>query len=208
MGDLVGAANTEGRRWLPFRMVREGHDRHRWAGPLAAVGLVSGALLAVLGLPPVDLHGPPHYAGVMDPLCGATRGVHAAMLGDFGEAWRYNPLSLVLVLGAAGALLREAVGRLRGRWLNLQVTHRWTAVVVGLTLLAVLEANQQAHADLLRSEPGSTPSVWLLLSIALPLGAAVVVLVLLLARRAGHTPHPPTTHSRTEPRSRTDGPHG
>ena len=203
MSDLVGASSVEGRRWLPFQMVREGHDRHRWAGPLAAVGLVSGGLLAVLGLPPVDLHGPPHYAGVMDPLCGATRGVHAAMLGDLGEAWRYNPLSLVLVLGAAGALLREAVGRLRGRWLNLRVIHRWTLVVVGLTLLAALEANQQAHADLLRSGPGSTPSAWLL-----PLGAAVVLLAQLLVRRAGHAPHAPTTLSSRRARSRTDGPHG
>ena len=202
MSDHVGASSVEGRRWLLFRMVREGSDRHRWAGPLAAVGLVSGGLLAVLGLPLVDLHGPPHYAGVMDPLCGATRGVHAAMLGDFGEAWRYNPLSLVLVVGAAGALLREAVGLLRGRWLNLRVTHRWTAVVFGFVLLAALEANQQAHADLLRSGSGSTPSAWLLLSITLPLGAAVVLLVLLLVRRAGHAPHSPTTHSRA------DGPHG
>ena len=207
MSDLVGAARRDGWRWLPFRMVREAHDRHRWAGPLAAVGLMSGGLLAVLGLPPVDLHGPPHYAGVMDPLCGATRGVHATMLGDFGKAWLYNPLSLVLVVGAVGALLREAVGRLRGRWLNLRVTHRWTTVVVGLALLAALEANQQAHADLLRSEPGSTASAWLLLSISLPLGAAVVLLVVLLVRRAGHTPHSPTTHSRTGIRSRTDGPH-
>nr|WP_258404881.1 DUF2752 domain-containing protein [Streptomyces sp. F2] len=198
----MGAARVKGRRWLPFRMVREGHDRHRWAGPLAAVGLVSGGLLAVLGLPPVDLHGPPHYAGVMDPLCGATRGVHAAMLGDFGGAWRYNPLSLVLVLGAAGLLLREAAGRLRGRWLNFRVAHQWTAVVVGLALLAALEANQQAHADLLRSGPGSTPSAWLLLSITMPLGAAVVLLVLLLVRRADNAPHRPNTLSRSE------GPHG
>ncbi|WP_199824922.1 DUF2752 domain-containing protein [Streptomyces maremycinicus] len=208
MSDLVETARVRGRRWPPFRMAWEERDRHRWVGPLAAVGLMSGGLLAVLGLPPVDLHGPLHYAGVMDPLCGATRGVHAAMLGDIGEAWRYNPLSLVLVLGAVGALLREAIGRLRGRWPNLRVTYRRAAVAAGVALLAALEANQQAHADLLRSGPGTAPSAWLLLSITLPLAAAVVLLTLLLIRRAGRRPHPPTPPFHAGARSRTGGPRG
>lgn len=186
----MSEAVREPRLWPVLRMVWEEHDRHRWAGPLAVVGLVSGGLLAVLGLPPVDLHGPPHYAGVMDPLCGVTRGVHAAMLGDFAEAWRYNPLSLALVLGAAGALVREAAGRLRGRWPNLRIAHRPTVVVTAVALLALLEANQQAHADLLRSAPGTTPSAWLLLSIALPLGAAVALLTYWVVRRAGRAPNP------------------
>ncbi|MGC5041333.1 hypothetical protein ACPXCS_37860 [Streptomyces sp. DT190] len=128
------------------------------------------------------------------------------MLGDIGDAWRYTPLSLVLVLGAAGALLREAIGRLRGRWPNLRVTHRRTAVAAGVALLAALEANQQAHADLLRTGPGTAPSAWLLLSITLPLAAAVVLLTLLLIRRAGRRPHPPTTPFRAGARSRTGGP--
>ena len=162
---------------------------------MAAVGLASGVALAVLGLPPVDLHSPLHNAGVMDPLCGATRGVHAAMLGEFGTAWRYNPLSLVLVLGAAGASLREAVGRLRGRWLNLRMTHRRTVVLTGVVLVTALEANQQAHVGLLRSGPGTSPSAWLLLTVSLPLAAAVVLLTLLLVRRVGHTPHAPAAPS-------------
>ncbi len=69
--------------------------------------------------------------------------------------------------------------------------------MAALALLAALEANQQAHADLLRSGPGSTPSAWLLLSITLPLGAVVVLLVLLV-RRAGHAPRPPNTLSCTD----------
>jgi hypothetical protein len=181
----AASVQARGWRWLPLRTVWEGRDRHRWAGPLAAFGLVAGALLVVLGLPPLDLHGPLHYAGVMDPLCGATRGVHAAMRADFGQAWRYNPISVVLVLGAAGAVLREVVGRLRGRWLSIRTNHRKTVVVAGVVLLVALEANQQAHANLLRSGPGSTPSAWLLLSVTMPLAAAVVLLTLLLVRRAG-----------------------
>ncbi|MEU9207728.1 DUF2752 domain-containing protein [Streptomyces sp. NPDC048415] len=182
MRDAV-SARSRGRWWLPFRMVWEDGDQHRWAGPLAVVGLAVGALLAVLGLPPVDLHGPLHYAGVMAPLCGATRGVHAAMRGDLATGWRYNPLSIVLVMGAAAAVLREAVGRLRGRWLNVRVTHRKAAVVTGGALLAVLEVNQQEHADLLRTGSDAAPSAWLLLSVTMPLAAGIVLLTVLVVRR-------------------------
>ncbi|EGG44420.1 hypothetical protein SGM_5235 [Streptomyces griseoaurantiacus M045] len=176
---------TSGRWSLPLRVDWQERDRHRWAGRLAAVGLAAGALLAVLGLPPVDLHSPLHYTGVMAPTCGATRGVHAAMLGHFGEAWRYNPLSLVLVVGAVGLVLRELIGRVRGRWLNVRVTRRRAVVMTGVALLVVLEANQQVHADLLRTNPSAAPSAWLLLPVTLPLAAAVVVLAVVLVRRAG-----------------------
>ncbi|GAU64695.1 hypothetical protein SSP35_01_00310 [Streptomyces sp. NBRC 110611] len=108
--------------------------------------------MALFGLPPVDLHGPPHRAGVMGPLCGGTRGVHAAMLGHFGEAWRYNPLSVVLVAGALTVVVREALGRLGGRWLNLRVRRR-PMTVLALVLLVALTVRQQAYADLLRVAP-------------------------------------------------------
>jgi hypothetical protein len=42
---------------------------------LAAGGLLVGAALAVTGLPAIDLHGPQHHLGIMDPVCGMTRGV-------------------------------------------------------------------------------------------------------------------------------------
>ncbi|MFP3988669.1 DUF2752 domain-containing protein [Streptomyces sp. E11-3] len=96
-----------GGRWRgPGRPVWEETDRHRWLGPLTLAGLAAGTAMAVFGLPPVDLHGPLHYLGVMGPLCGGTRGVHAALLGDFGTAWRYNPLSVVLVVGAVAFVAR------------------------------------------------------------------------------------------------------
>lgn len=183
--DDEASAHARGWRRLPRPLVREGYDRHRWAGPLAATGLAAGALLALLGLPPVDLHGPQHYVGIMTPFCGGTRGVHAAMLGRFGEAWHYNPLSAVLVVGAAAVLLREAVGRWRGRWLNLVLTRRRTAVAAGVAALVALEVNQQAHADLLRTGQAAGPSDGLLLTVTLALAAVVVLLTLLLVRRAG-----------------------
>ncbi|WP_157840049.1 DUF2752 domain-containing protein [Streptomyces megasporus] len=152
---------------------------------MAAVGITAGAVMAVVGLPPVDLHGPLHYLGVMGPLCGGTRGVHAMMSGQWDEAWRYNPLSLVLVPGAVLALVRETVGRVSGRWLNLRVTHRRAALVLGLLPAAALTINQQAHADLLRTGPESgTPTGLLLYAAAVPPIVTVVAVRLCLRRRS------------------------
>src|SRR5690625_4078644 len=78
-------------------------------GVVAAVavgGLVVGAALAIFGLPPVDAHGPQHDLGIMSPTCGGTRALRFAMLGQFGTAFAYNPLSPILVMGAVLALLR------------------------------------------------------------------------------------------------------
>ncbi|UQA91891.1 DUF2752 domain-containing protein [Streptomyces halobius] len=180
------------RRWrTPCRPAWESRDRHRSLGRLAVAGLAAGGAMAVFGLPPVDLHGPLHHAGVMGPLCGGTRGVHAALLGHFGQAWRYNPLSVVLVVGAAAVVVREIVGRLGGRWLNLLVTRRRPLVVAGLVLLVALTVRQQAHADLLRigPEPG-TLGAPLLYAAAVPLVAVALAAALAVRRlargRAGH----------------------
>jgi Protein of unknown function (DUF2752) len=103
----------------------------------------------VVGLPPVDLHGPLHYLGVMDPLCGMTRGTVAVLRGQLALAWAYNPASPPLVAGAALALGRWLVGRLTGRWLEVRVGPGRVAWAVGAVALLVLWANQQAHAALL-----------------------------------------------------------
>ena len=63
------------------------------------------------------------YAGIMHPLCGATRSVRHTFRGELGPASRYNPLGPVL---AAGTLAL-------------------------LALAAALEIRQQARADLLMS---------------------------------------------------------
>jgi hypothetical protein len=127
-------------------------DAHPVLAPIALVGLLTGAALALFGLPPVHLHGPFHHAGLMDPLCGMTRAVRSTMRGDLSGAWSYNPAGILLVLGAAVALVRSAVGVVTGRWLNVS---SWpparrvaaaTAVAVGLLWL-----NQQLHAALLMS---------------------------------------------------------
>jgi hypothetical protein len=49
--------------WLPVRLGWERSDRHPTLAPLAAAGLLAAGVLAVVGLPPVDPHGPLHRLG-------------------------------------------------------------------------------------------------------------------------------------------------
>jgi len=126
----------------------EPRDAHRWLTGLAAAGLALAAVLAVLGLPPVDLHGPLHRYGIMDPLCGGTRSVRFAARGEWAASWRYNPLGLVLLLGAAGVLVRAAVGATTGRWLTVAVPRR--VLVLAVVVAAVLlQVRQQLNVELL-----------------------------------------------------------
>lgn len=151
--DDGGAPAGRPSRWRPMPglgHVRLDHaDRHRLLTALAAVGLLAAVLLAVFGMPPVDLHGPTHWIGIMGPTCGMTRGVAATAGGDLARAVAYNPASPLVVAGAMAAVLRWVVGRATGRWLtfHLHVSRRgWIAILLGLALLTV---NQQLHADLL-----------------------------------------------------------
>jgi Protein of unknown function (DUF2752) len=132
---------------LCLRVVRE--DRHRMLAPLAAGGVLAAGMLAVVGLPPIDLHGPLHELGIMDPLCGMTRGTVAVLRGQLELAWAYNPASPLLVAGAALALGRWMVGRMTGRWLEVRVRPSRVAWAAGAVAVLVLWVNQQAHAALL-----------------------------------------------------------
>lgn len=125
-------------------------DNHRNLTWLAALGLMATAALAVFGLPPIDLHAPPHHLGIMDPLCGMTRGVRLLARGDVTEALRYNPAGPLVPLGGVVVLARYAYGRITGRWADLSV--RWTPALITITAVAVglLWIRQQANADLLR----------------------------------------------------------
>jgi hypothetical protein len=51
------------RPWLPLRLRWEQADRHPTLAPLAAAGLLAVGVLAMVGLPPIDLHGPLHPWG-------------------------------------------------------------------------------------------------------------------------------------------------
>jgi Protein of unknown function (DUF2752) len=125
-------------------------DGQRPLAPLAIGGLLVAGILAVVGLPPVNLHGPLHYLGIMDPLCGMTRGTVAVLRGQLGLAVTYNPVSPLLVAVAILAMVRWLVGRLTGRWLVVRVYPGRVAWGFGVAALLGLWVNQQAHAVLLR----------------------------------------------------------
>ena len=145
---LERGANTRFITWHS-----EPTDRHQWLTLLAVLAAGAALVMAVLGLPPVDLHGPLHKFGIMDPFCGGTRAARYAALGDLGNAWRYNPLSILIVYGAGLALLRAVVGLLSRRWVTFSIAwtparRRW-AFAIAATLLVALEIRQQMRADLL-----------------------------------------------------------
>lgn len=111
------------------------------------------AAMALIGLPPVDLHGPLHRIGIMDPLCGGTRAARYTARGDLSLAWTYNPLGIITVLGAAAIAVRALVGLIFGSWLTASLA--WTPrrkrllLTIGLIALIALQFRQQLRADLL-----------------------------------------------------------
>jgi len=144
-GSRQGGAVRWG-EWLPV-------DRYRDWTWLAVGGVGAAAVMALAGLPPLDLHGPLHYLGVMDPLCGGTRAARFMMLGQWRAAWHYNPLGLAAVLIAALTVLRAGVGLATGRWwtppTGLPVRTRRLLTAVLLVGLVALEVRQQLLAPLL-----------------------------------------------------------
>ncbi|NHA01275.1 DUF2752 domain-containing protein [Nocardioides sp. W3-2-3] len=125
----------------------------RWVTIVGVIGFASAAAMASFGLPPVDLHGPLHRMGIMDPLCGGTRAARLTAQGNLGAAWRYNPLGIVTTVAAGLAAARLLLGLTARRWVNVSIF--WTprtkriALVVVLVLLTALEVRQQGRADLL-----------------------------------------------------------
>jgi hypothetical protein len=135
---------------LSFWVVRSRTGSKRLLTAGAAVGLLVAVAFAVFGLPPVDVHPPFHYVGVMDPLCGMTRGSVATVRGDLARAWWYNPGSPFVILGGLALVGRWVGGRAAGVWVEARLRRTpWTVAVVGLLTLA-LEVNQQMHATRLR----------------------------------------------------------
>lgn len=124
------------------------HDTHPVLTRMVLSGLLIALVLAIVGLPPVDIHGPLHYLGVMDPLCGGTRSVYLTLHGRLRDAVRYNPAGPLLVAAALALLVRAAVGYSTRLWVEVRVPRRTLIAVAGLALVA-LEVNQQLHAVLL-----------------------------------------------------------
>jgi hypothetical protein len=144
---VLNGSMSNGSNGLVGMLVQRRDAQPVWTW-IALASLVMGVLLAVFGLPPTDLHGPLHYLGVMDPLCGGTRSVYLSLHGRLVDAVRYNPAGPVLVVAAVAMLIRAAVGWSTGRWLGVHV-RRQILVPMAVLLLAALEVNQQLHAALL-----------------------------------------------------------
>lgn len=115
---------------------------------LALSGLLGALVLAALGVPSVDIHGPLHYAGIMDPFCGATRSVYLTMRGQWEAALRYNPAAPLLLVMAAGLVLRGAAGWWTGSWVRVGVPRR-AVIAVALVTAVALEIRQQSNVALL-----------------------------------------------------------
>ncbi len=128
-------------------VVRRHHAHAAWTW-VALGGLIGAVVLALVGVPHVDLHEPLHYLGVMDPLCGATRSVYLTLHGHLDEAARFNPAGPVLLVAAMLAVSRAVVGRATGCWVYVRIP-RGPGLAVAVIAIAALEVNQQSHAALL-----------------------------------------------------------
>jgi hypothetical protein len=145
--DIVSA--SDGRHGV--RLIRvEPVDRYPWWTTVALATAAIIVVLAVVGLPPVDLHGPLHYFGIMDPLCGGTRSVYLTTHGHLVGAIRYNPAAPLVPLVTLTLLARAVVGRVFGWWITPSRPRR-AVVVCAVAAIVALEINQQLHAELLTS---------------------------------------------------------
>lgn len=146
----VGALNARG---VDVTATWDRKDGHRVVTVIAMILAGIAITMAIAGLPPVDLHGPLHKMGIMDPLCGGTRSARYTAQGNLVEAWRYNPLGIFVVLGSLVVVLRTTLGLLSRRWLNIsmRISPRARLLAIGLVvvLTVLLEIRQQMRADLL-----------------------------------------------------------
>ena len=123
------------------------HDEVRWLTVLSAGGLAVAAVLAVVGGLPFDLPMPTHAVGWVTPTCGLTRGSTALIRGDLDLAWHYNPASFAVMSFAVLGVVRAAVGRFCGFWVNVRLRPRRSWLVAVAILVLVLWAQQMTNAS-------------------------------------------------------------
>lgn len=106
---------------------------------LAGAGTVAG-LAALVLLRTVEPAGQPYFprcflyaaSGFQCPACGILRATHALLNGRLADAWRLNPL-FVLLLPLVGWTGLAGAGRLLGRTLPQPLAHPWgIGLVLGL----------------------------------------------------------------------------
>lgn len=131
-------------------MVCESADAYPYLVPAALAGVVIAALMAMFGLPPINVHGPLHRIGVMDPLCGMTRAARLLARGEVRAAARYNPASLLLPFMAVAAVVRLAYGWRTGCWWRIRLRSSPLLMLGFGVFVVALWVRQQLHADLLQ----------------------------------------------------------
>jgi hypothetical protein len=131
----------------------ETHDRHPTTTKLAIIGIPIAAIVAIVGLPPVDFHGPLHYLGIMGPSCGMTRGVMWTVRGDLARAWQFNPASLLVIPSVVALTGRSVYARVTGQWLNLHLRWRPWLWILPAVLIVLLSIRQQLNVEFLLANP-------------------------------------------------------
>lgn len=128
-------------------------ERDRWRRITHVVlgGAGAALVLRIVGMPGIDLHGPLHHLGVMDPLCGGTRAAFLLMSGRFGQAAEYNPIVFPLAITAMLIVARAGIGRVTGHWLDIRLPKTAHRIVIAICVAALvaLEVRQQLNAPLL-----------------------------------------------------------
>ena len=122
---------------------------HNWPGlPVGSFAVSPGPVMASANVFKVVVHGRGSHAalphGGVDPVLVACQLV---------QAWRYNPLGIVVVVGSMLLVARALLGLVSRLWLNVHVemTARSRRVVFTTfaILIALLEIRQQGRAELL-----------------------------------------------------------
>jgi hypothetical protein len=87
-----------------------------------------------LGLPPCTIY---YLTGRPCPSCGLTTSVSAILHGQFGLAWRANPMGYVIVAGALAVAVNSLLALLWGRSVRIENT-RFTVLLLGLLAIWLL----------------------------------------------------------------------
>jgi hypothetical protein len=132
-------------RWIELALVSGGA---RWSHALLLLGVLVmvgvGLYLTPdpaghgthqqLGLPPCTIY---YLTGRPCPSCGLTTSVSAILHGQFGLAWRANPMGFVIVAGALAVAINSLLALFWGRSVRIENT-RFTALLLGLLAIWLL----------------------------------------------------------------------
>lgn len=116
--------------------------------PVRALWVAVGVLAATFAAWQLRQHGPDgvgwmpgclfhRFTGLHCPGCGMTRATFATLHGRIGDAFRLNPVGMVLFPLALVGIALELAGWVRGRPLSFKLHFgRWGATVIAVIVIA------------------------------------------------------------------------